>query len=365
MMPETARILLAEDDALVRETLAAIIEHAGHQVTVAADGQEAWSTLQAGDFDLVISDIRMPRMGGFELFERMQQSASLATVPVIFLSALASEADVRQGMVLGASDYLTKPADPAELCRVVKTRLAQRTRLQGLLEERSLALTRYVPHELRTPLNGVMGYAELMLLTHDEGRGLTREETRDFGQQILVSGKRLLRIADNLMLLLQLSEKGSRFPVGKDLHAWALASRRQVQEIATEYGRRDDLVCSIEDGDLPVSSELLVAALVQLTDNAFKFSAPGLRVDVIGRRDQDDYLFEIRDSGRGMSEEQIARQGPFVQHDRAKYEQQGLGLGLEIVRQICARYALGFKLTANPDGTGLITEIRIPHTYLP
>ncbi|MFM1851836.1 MAG: hypothetical protein RIS54_1520 [Verrucomicrobiota bacterium] len=359
-MSKPARILLAEDDALVRETIAAIIENAGHAVTVAADGAEAWERLQGGAFDLLISDIRMPRMDGFELFERMRHEAEFVTIPVIFLSALAAEADVRQGMVLGASDYLTKPADPVELCRVVETRLGQRARMQQLLQTRGETIARYLPHELRTPLNGILGYAELMLLINDEGRALTREETRDFGQQIQISGRRLLRISDNMMLLHQLNQDSTTFPVGKDPTAWASALRTQARSLADDYGRGADLVCNFAEAELPLSSEMLVSAMVQLIDNGFKFSTPGHPVEVKGFRTDGTYQLQVRDKGRGMSAAQIARQAPFVQHDRAKYEQQGLGLGLEIVRRICARLALEFTLSVDPGEPGVLATIRIP-----
>lgn len=363
-MNKPSKILVVEDDGLVRETLAAVVEEAGYEVTTAEDGESGLACLRAGDFDLVLSDIRMPRMDGFELFTRMQADSALAFTPVIFLSALASENDIRQGMALGATDYITKPADPVELLRVIQTRLQQKHRMDSLVAAHEVFISRYLPHELRTPLNGVMGFADLMIQLGQGGTGLSAEETRDYGQHIMVSGKRLLRLADSLLLLVQLSSDKSIPPEPENSLAWIPAMRNQARQLAQDYAREHDLSIDLEGCGVAICERLLCSALLQLVDNALKFSAQGKRVVIVGRLHDDGYELRIRDQGRGMSLEQIDAIGLFRQHDRQVHEQQGLGVGLEIVRRFAARFALDFRLEPNPDGTGLTAVLRIPDRLL-
>ena len=101
--------VLIVDDSLTTRTLERnILEYQGYEVTVATDGQQAWEILQGQAFDLVVSDIEMPRMNGFELTERIKQSERLADIPVIIVSSLAADAEKQRGIEVGADAYIVK-----------------------------------------------------------------------------------------------------------------------------------------------------------------------------------------------------------------------------------------------------------------
>ena len=102
------RILVVDDSITTRTLEKSILEHAGYDVSVAVDGKQAWTILQEQTFDLVVSDVEMPGMDGFQLTERIKQSEHLNTLPVIIVTSLANEADRRRGIEVGAQAYIVK-----------------------------------------------------------------------------------------------------------------------------------------------------------------------------------------------------------------------------------------------------------------
>ncbi len=106
----SGRLLVVDDALTVRELQRAILERAGFDVTVAGDGIEALAHLENETFDLVLTDVEMPRMDGFALTERIRAHPSLSNVAVLILTSLASDTDRRRGMDAGADGYIVKSA---------------------------------------------------------------------------------------------------------------------------------------------------------------------------------------------------------------------------------------------------------------
>jgi CheY-like chemotaxis protein len=111
----TKRILAVDDEESIRRIVKANLEHAGYAVDTAASATEALTALLQTPYDLLISDIMMPEMDGYELMEHVRQSPELRKLPVILLTAQSSESEVTRGYIKGTDLYLTKPFDPSEL----------------------------------------------------------------------------------------------------------------------------------------------------------------------------------------------------------------------------------------------------------
>lgn len=358
-MNRTPTVLVVEDDNLVRETLGCVLEDDGFNVDLVANGEAALQLIYERQPDIVISDIRMPIVDGYELFRRMQADRSLMEIPVIFISALASQNDVRQGMALGVADYLTKPFDPPQVCQAIRVRLRQKSRLNEMIKLQDKVLMRYLPHEMRTPLSGIIGYADLMLHTAEAGEGLSSEETKDMGNQIMLSGQRLLKLSDKLMLLSELQqEKEDKWLVKASIE-WLSVAESHLKDVSHMYGRDDDLQIDLQTRSLDCPAHLVSTVISELVENGFKFSMPGQAVILTGREVPEGYLITVLDRGRGMTEEQLRQTGAFVQHNRAKYEQQGLGVGLEMVRKFCKRCQVELSLERPQEG-GLKVELLFP-----
>ncbi len=118
---QTKSILVAEDSITARTLLKNILELAGYQVKTAVDGVEGFTTLQEGNFDLVVSDVEMPRMNGFDLTSRIRADKRLAELPVVLVTALESTEDRKRGIDVGANAYLVKSSfDQGNLLELIR-----------------------------------------------------------------------------------------------------------------------------------------------------------------------------------------------------------------------------------------------------
>jgi DNA-binding response OmpR family regulator len=120
-----AKILIAEDERDIRDLIAFTLRFAGHEVFSAANGEEALEMAPKVNPDLVLLDVRMPRMTGYEACRAMKEDPDLKDIPVVFLSAKGQENEIQQGLDAGAEEYLLKPFAPDQLTAHVKTILAR------------------------------------------------------------------------------------------------------------------------------------------------------------------------------------------------------------------------------------------------
>jgi len=121
-----ARVLLIEDDVSQRMIASFALRKAGHEVSEAPDGEQGLVAARATPPELVVCDVMMPGISGYEVVAAMRADPRLANVPVVLLTAMSDRQHMRQGMTAGADDYLTKPYRPAELCEAIQAVLARR-----------------------------------------------------------------------------------------------------------------------------------------------------------------------------------------------------------------------------------------------
>jgi len=120
-----ARILIAEDEPDIRDLVAFTLRFAGHEVTATANGEEAVQMASQIIPDLILMDVRMPRMTGYDACRLMKASPTLKDIPVVFLSAKGQDAEIATGLDAGAEEYLLKPFAPDQLTERVKYILAK------------------------------------------------------------------------------------------------------------------------------------------------------------------------------------------------------------------------------------------------
>ncbi|MFM8320786.1 MAG: response regulator transcription factor [Chloroflexota bacterium] len=115
-----AKILIAEDERDIRDLITFTLRFAGHEVIPTSNGEEAWQTAQQVLPDLILMDVRMPRMTGYEACEQLKKTESTQNIPVVFLSAKGQESEVRTGLDVGAEEYILKPFSPDQLTERIK-----------------------------------------------------------------------------------------------------------------------------------------------------------------------------------------------------------------------------------------------------
>ncbi len=120
-----AHILIAEDEHDIRELITFTLQYAGHEVTTATNGEEAYESALRVLPDLILLDVRMPRMTGYEVCKKIKSNADTQLIPVVFLSAKGQDAEVKTGLMSGADEYIVKPFAPDQLAERVRAILAK------------------------------------------------------------------------------------------------------------------------------------------------------------------------------------------------------------------------------------------------
>jgi DNA-binding response OmpR family regulator len=129
-MTTTGSILVVDDQATLLQAIRLTLETAGYQVFTASSGQDALDLLQQNQIDLILADIAMPQMNGYQLYEHVRDHTEWVTIPFLFLTARAMDSDIRYGKQLGVDDYLTKPVQPEDLLAVVEGKLRRSLQLR-------------------------------------------------------------------------------------------------------------------------------------------------------------------------------------------------------------------------------------------
>src|SRR3954471_17395475 len=229
------RVLVIDDTEEIRMIIGESLNIYGFETLTAENGETGIQIAQENLPDLIICDINMPRIDGYETLKALRQHEPTSTIPFIFLPGATERPNVRKGMELGADDYLTKPFTHKELMAAVNTRLDKQAELQRQsdkkLDELRGNITMALPHELRTPLNGIMGLASLMVEDHAK---MKPAEVLDSAKYIYESAMRLHRLIENFLVFSQIELMGresKRIEIS-DLTA-PLDAHRFVTEIAT------------------------------------------------------------------------------------------------------------------------------------
>ncbi len=358
------KILVIDDESLPRETMVRLLNFSGYETLEARDGQAGIQLASQNLPDLVISDVRMPNMNGFEMLQGLRSNPDTTSIPVVFVSALNDLKAIREGMNEGVDDYLGKPYSAEELLRVVDTQLKKKTLVRDKFDT-SLKLLRKniiyaLPHEFRTPLSVILGYAHLL---EDEYATVEREELLEWAQTLVKSGDRLQRVIENYLVYAQIEMIQSDEKEVEQLRNHLLKDVYPIietvaQKKAEDYERANDLSMDLCHLALRISEANLKKIVEELVDNAFKFSAKGSRVVIKTVHEQNALKLYIRDYGRGMTPDQVESLGAYMQFNRAIFEQQGLGLGFSIAQRLVELHKGKLRLESRPEkGTAVGIEI--------
>ena len=348
------KVLVIDDTQEIRMIITESLNLYGFTTLAAEDGLSGIQVAKDQQPDLIICDINMPKLDGYGTLTALRENEATATIPFIFLSGAADKPNVRRGMELGADDYLTKPFTHKELMAAVNTRLEKQAEFQRhsdkKLDELRGNITLALPHELRTPLNGIMGLASLMI---DDYATLPPEEVLESARYIHESALRLHRLIENFLVFSQLELMASESKKIETLNSTAPVPvagiiSETARTLAAKYKREADLLLSVPEASILVPAENLSKIVEELVDNAFKFSDRGTPVRVSAEVTNGSFLLIIRNPGRGMSAEQIAKVGPHMQFDRKTFEQQGAGLGLIISKRMTELLGGQFRIASVP-----------------
>jgi signal transduction histidine kinase len=332
------------------------------------DGAEGITQAREQLPDLILCDVNMDKAGaGYTTLAKLREDVTTAAIPFILMTGLADAAGMRHGMDLGADDYLPKPFKVDELYATVNARLRK---VQTVREEaeKKLSLLRsqislMLPHEMRTPLNGIISNAEMLAESADS---LDPQTIAEMSQEICLSGQRLERLIENFLIYAQLEIVASDPQSISRLRSTTVNRPSELARAAAiaqaeKVGRLNDLVLDLTDAPLPMAEDYFKKIVVELVQNALKFSDAGTSVRVRLKATAEDVELSVRDDGRGFSTEQISRVGAYMQFERKMQDEQGFGLGLAIAKKLVEVHGGELLIESNP-GIGSTVTIKLPRT---
>lgn len=362
-----ARILHIEDDPRNRLLVRKLLASSGHEVVDAADGLEGVRAALSARPDLVLVDLNIPGLDGYEVTLRLRSEASLASVPII---AITAEGDRDTSLAVGCNGFLRKPIDARNFSGQIEAFLrGHRERAHSTHEESGEMLRkqgglivarleqkvdelqkaneqlreverlrtefyRNVSHELATPLTPIVGYLKML---QDLELGPLQAPQQKALRAMSDCVRRLRATLDSLVDVTALETGAMRF-FHKEYDFAASVRRALIEFVPRFEERRITVLSEIPNTPLPGLSDpdRLERALGQILDNAAKFVPDGAIVGILVRVVGDRYECVIADTGAGIAEELRSRVfDPFYQVDgSATRSHGGVGVGLAVARQV-------------------------------
>jgi two-component system sensor histidine kinase/response regulator len=351
IMTNTFSILVVDDEPDNFDVIETLLSEQNYQLHYAANGKSAIASLEAFQPDLILMDVMMPEMDGIEVCRRIKANPEWQIVPIIMVTALNSKSDLANCLNAGADDFISKPINSVEMRARVHSMLRIKQQydniqalsqiqsntiniLESTLNELRGTLSSRMSHELNTPLNGIMGTISLL---QEDIENMDINEIREMLGWVDDSAQRLENLTKKFLLYLELETSPSRQQSFKTAHtkfsSTVVAST--LRSYVHKLKRSDnDLIFELEDAEIALSDRYLLTILHELVDNAVKFSSSGTSITINSQVVDNMFNLSVHDLGRGMTKEQVARIDAFVQFERKTYEQQGIGLGLRIVKKI-------------------------------
>ena len=372
-------ILIVDDTPENIDILAGLLED--FEKKIAINGEDALETAFEAPYpDLILLDIMMPDMDGYEVCRRLRNDERTKDIPVIFLTAKTSKEDIVKGFEAGGQDYITKPFDARELMERVKTQLELKSQrevlknmnviLEDKVKERTFQLQetmekldkankalqgldsaknnflKMISHEIRTPLNGIVGAAYLL----KDMLG----DNNDFGEfvdMLKISVDRLEEFSTTALVITQLQAdnnvvytKPLKIETLIDTCIQALSEYSTTQEVAIIKQQLDPTL----ENNLDI--QLIERALKSVIHNGIKYSAKNEKVVVKAYSKDDQTIIEVLDNGRGFTQEALNNLFQVFGMGEAHYDK-NVGLSLRAAKMIMTAHN-GDILIENIPGSG-------------
>jgi two-component system, sensor histidine kinase and response regulator len=356
-----SRILAVDDIPDNLALIETILEDEGYEIVLVSSGKAALAQVEESPPDLILLDIMMPEMDGYEVTRRVRQISKLPYIPILLLTA-DHASDVVLGLESGADDFVRKPMDVDELMARVRSLL----RLKHSIDEREqLSLQRqdfisHLTHDLRTPL---VAADNMLKLFNQEAFCPLSDEMHEAISAMIRSNYHLMQIVDTL-LEVQSYEAGAKtltfMPC--DLGDIAQEVAQELKHLAQSKG----LILSVQSSqDLPSNHFKTLGdylelrrMLTNLVGNAIKFTEQGsINIQIAIVPSEERIELAVQDTGPGLSPQELDQL--FQRFHKGTHRQAGSGLGLHLVSRIVQAHQGTISVESQPN-LGSIFKVRLP-----
>ncbi len=365
------KILVVDDDRLNVRIISNILKSEGYQLADASSGEQALEVYETFVPDLVLLDVMMPGINGFETCREIHRRHGDSSAPVIFITAKSESDDVVEGLSAGGVDYLPKPFRGKEVLARLRTHLSMRRLLEdqkSLVEELSAANSaknRFLgmaAHDLRNPLASIRGLAEFL---RDGVVGPLSKDQVDLINTIHEASQGMLDLVNELLdvatiesgeLKIMAEDRNLAELIDKSVYLANIDAAKKGTKIVFEPGRRDAV--------LRIDGAKIRQVIDNLLSNGVKYSPPGSVVTIDLKQEDGLWAFSVRDQGPGIPENE--RDKLFKDFGRLSVVPTGgeksTGLGLAICRKIVEAHG-GKISTENIAGGGCRFRVLLPSTH--
>lgn len=356
-------ILVVDDTPANLRLLSNMLSEQGFKVRSVINGPMALTAIRAAPPDLVLLDINMPGMNGYEVCEQLKADPTTRDIPIIFISALDEVHDKVKAFTVGGVDYITKPFQFEEVLARVRTHLALRNlqrKLQAEIEERDRliaeldAYAHTVAHDLKNPLTALQGFSTLLLKRYQR---LTPEEIEQNLNMIAQNARKMTNIIDELLLLSSVRKVDEVVCEPLDMGRIVQEAKSRLVDMIAASGA---LIEEPETWPTAIGHAAWVEEVwANYLSNAIKYGGVPPHIRLGGEVVSDGQVrFWVRDNGPGLSPEERARL--FTPFERlGQVRAKGHGLGLSIVRRIVEKLGGEVGVESAP-GAGSLFYFTLP-----
>lgn len=358
-------ILIIEDEAAFREAIAFALEAEGYKVLQADNGAEGIELARAQIPDLIVSDVMMDSVDGYEAVLTLRQDPRTTGIPIILMTGKANKEGLVHAIELGADDYLSKPFTVNELMEAINIRFKKQDEARKKHQEQSTDprsyLTIGIPGDLRTPIAGILGFSKAISREYIEMR---QSEILELGRAIQKAARNVQRLTENFSILAQIEIVTADAEKVKGLRSFKTTGVKELLEplaldLAHHYERNADLVMMISDFSPGCSPEYLTKMAYELIDNALKFSSKGQKVQVSALPSEGKFSLIVTDFGRGMTPQQMNDVQSFATLHSRLHEERYFGWGLVVTKRLAELHG-GSLVLASAGAAGMMAKILLP-----
>jgi two-component system sensor histidine kinase/response regulator len=353
-------ILIVDDEPLSLFALEASLGSLGQNIVTARSGREALRHLLSKEFAVILLDIQMPEMDGFETATTIRQWDRTRDTPIIFMTAaLQSDTNIFRGYVVGAVDYIFKPVNAdilrsklsvfVELAKKTEIVRAQRDALRRVQQQKD-ELSALLVHDLKNPLSNIMALAKLLT---EPG---FQDKTQEFAHDISVASSSMLRMVMNLLDISR-SEDGALTPTWSQVSLSEMLQETQHQMSHRAKEQRQTLSLSVPPlPSIYADRDLLQRLFENIFDNALKFSPLGAEIVIQAQATPNTVLIRVSDHGPGIPREY--REKIFEKYVQVEKTKSSRGLGLRFCRLAADVHGGRVWVEANaPTGSVFCVEL--------
>lgn len=345
-MTNETKVLIVDDDSLGIRLMKKALEGKNYKIATASNGKTALSKAWANSFDIIILDIKLPDINGFQICEKLKQHPATTNVPVVFLTGLNNHNDVVQGFEAGAVDYISKPFNADEFNKRIDNQLKLRDYAKNLEENARISeeakhnintFISSLAHELKNPLNSIIGFSEIL-----QGHNISDEEKGSYLKHINGSGQDLLHLLNDLIDLSKIEAELL------DIHFAAVFINNELRDIEKLYidkiyrVRGDNVKLEIDLGNddpkFAFFTDILrfTQILSNLIDNAIKYTDSGKITVGYKLKSNKRIQFFVKDTGIGLNEDELENifEEYELAHQKMKVTKSGRGIGLAISKKL-------------------------------